>query len=260
MTATDTTTTTIALPYPDTDDLHLHLGIGACRLVLAPGDGDSWLTGSYDDPSGALPLHIAREGGTVRVTQGQRFEAFPRLFGEPARLELRLGTTRPFALTLETGASDVLCELGGVPLTGLTMRQGAGRATIDFATPNPQTMELLDIGAGAAELKLTRLANTGARQIRAGGGAASYLFDFGGMLSRDADVRINAGMATVTIQIPATTAAKIAAATVLGSVDVSSGFTGQGSAFCTAGALAGQSPCLTIHASAALGAIHLRAN
>jgi hypothetical protein len=260
MVTVDTTTTNIAIPYPDAGELHLQFGIGACQFSLVPGNGDAWLTGTYDDPSGALPLHIAQEGGTVRVTQGQRFEAFPRLFGEPARFDLHLGTARPFTLTLETGASEIRCELGSIPLTGLTIRQGAGKATIDFATPNPQTLDALEIGAGAAEFQITRLANANARQIRAGGGAASYLFDFGGVLSGDTNVRINAGMADVTVRVPATTAAKIAATAVLGAVDIDDGFTKQGGAFCTPAALTGQSPCLMVHASAALGTIHIRAS
>lgn len=259
MTATDTaTTTTIAIPYPATDDLRLHLGIGACRLVLAPGGGDSWLTGTYADPAGALPLHITQEGGSVRITQGQRLEALPRLFDASARLDLRLGTARPFALILETGASDVIGELGGVPLTGLTIRQGAGKAALDFATPNPRALDLLEIAAGAADIRVLRLANAGARQIRAGGGAASYLLDFGGVLVRDVDARISAGMATVTLRVPLTTPATIAATAVLGSVEVEGAFTAQGGTYRTPAA--DQSPRLAIHASAALGAIHLRAS
>ena len=191
------------------------------------------------------------------MTQGQHFEAFPRLLNRPARFDLHLGTARPFALTLETGASEIACDLGGIPLTGLTIRQGAGKATIDFATPNPQTLELLEIAVGATELALMHLANANARQIRASGGAASSLFNFGGRLSSDTQVRINAGMAAVTIQVPATTAAKIAATAVLGSIDSDDGLTKQDGAFYTPAALSGPSPSLAIQASAALGAIHL---
>ncbi len=252
------TTTPIAIPYPDAEGLHLRFGIGACRFAIAPGAGEGWLAGSYQDPSQALPLHIERQGGAVAITQGQQIEQFPRLLGNPARFDLRIGTARPCAFSLETGASEVRCELGGVPLVALALRQGAGKAALDFAAPNPAPLELLEIGAGAAAVELYGLANANAREIRVGGGAAAFLLDFGGALARDTVVHFNGGMADITIRVPATTAARIVTEAVLGSVEVGDGFTRQGGAFCTPAALAGHSPCLAIHANAALGAIHLR--
>lgn len=258
MTASDSAHIPIAIPYPAADQLHLRFGVGACEFVLTPGDGEHWLEGTYRDPSGALPLQITQEGGIVRVSQEQQLGNFPRLLGHPARFELRLGTARPCTLTIETGASEVRCDLGGIPLTALALRQGAGKATLDFASPNPQAMDLLEIGAGAAATELIGLANAGARQIRIGGGAASFILDFGGTLARDVDARFSGGMADITIRVPATTAARIAAETVLGTTDAGDGFTRQGGAFCTPAALAGRSPSLTLHANAALGSIHLR--
>lgn len=258
MSASASVPTTIAIPYPAADHLHLRFGVGACHFVLAPGEGEDWLQGTYDDPSGALPLQITQEGGTVRVSQGQQIGSFPRLLGQPARFDLRLGKARPCTLTIEIGASEVHCTLGGIPLTALTLRQGAGKATINFAAPNPQAMELLEVGAGAAATDLLNLANAGARQIRISGGAASFILDFGGTLLHDADARFSGGMANVTIRVPATTPAKIAAEAVLGTVDVGDGFARQGGLICTPAAVTGQALSLAIHANAALGSIHLR--
>jgi hypothetical protein len=258
MTTDESAATPIAISYPNAEHLHLRFGVGACRLVIAPGAGDAWLQGTYRDPSGALPLQITREGGTVRVSQGQQFESFPRLLGQPARFDLRLGTARPCTLTIESGASEVHCDLGGVPLTALALRQGAGKATLDFSSPNPRAMDLLEISAGAAATDLVGLANAGARQLRISGGAASFTLDFGGALARDADARFSGGMANVTIQVPATTAAMITAEAVLGTIDAGDGFARQDRVFGTQAAVAGQSPVLTIHANAALGSIHLR--
>ena len=61
MTTAEATTTNIALPYPEGEELHLYFGIGACQFHLVPGVGGSWLTGTYQDPAGALPCTSSRK-------------------------------------------------------------------------------------------------------------------------------------------------------------------------------------------------------
>ena len=60
------------------------------------------------------------------------------------RYELELGRQRPFALTIETGASEFDLDLGGIPLSRLMVRQGAGKFELGFLAPNPEHMQLLD--------------------------------------------------------------------------------------------------------------------
>src|SRR5438477_4489988 len=55
------TITNINIPYPETTDRHLWLAVGACRLRVTPGEGETWVAGTYDDPSQALPLQISQE-------------------------------------------------------------------------------------------------------------------------------------------------------------------------------------------------------
>src|SRR5215218_11470860 len=224
--------TPVHVAYPAADDPHLRIALGACRFTASPGEGEEWISGTYHDPTDRRPLRISEEEAGATITEAEpSFERIPAVFGGVPRYELELGKDRPFALTIETGASDFDLDLGGVPLSRLVVRQGAGKFELDFPHPNPGRMKLLDVSTGAAGLELENLANANFSEMRLSGGAASYDLNFGGELSRDAEAKIEAGLSGVEIEIPASTAAKIVAETTLGSVDVGNGFTKSEGAF-----------------------------
>lgn len=254
----DDHTTEINVPYPEASDLHLKISVGACRLKVMPGDGETWVTGTYRHPSGMLPPRILTEGGTVRITQKHDVADLGGLFSGTPRYELSLGKARPYMLTLEVGASESTFDLGGLPLSHLVVRQGAGKMNFDFSAPNPHEMSLLDVDAGAVSLEMKNLANANFSEMRANGGAAAYRFDFGGALQRDAQVKITTGVSSVDIRVPSSTAAKIASQSVLGSLDIGDGFTKKEGAFWTEAAIAGKTPVLTIRASISVGSLLIR--
>ena len=86
------------------------------------------------------------------------------------------------------------------------VRQGAGKFELGFSAPNPEPMQLLDVSSGAAGIALKNLANVNFSEMRLSGGAAGYELDFGGTLSRDAQVNIETGMSGVELTVPASTA------------------------------------------------------
>jgi hypothetical protein len=252
--------TPINVAYPTSDDLHLRIALGACRFKAEPGEGEAWVTDTCHDPTGKRAPRIVEEGRTVQITEPEpSWERIPAVFGGVPRYELVMGKGRPFALTIETGASEFDLNLGGVPLRSLMIRQGAGKFELDFSAPNPEPMQLLEVSSGAAGIELENLANAKFSEMRLSGGAAGYELDFGGTLSRDAEAKIEAGVSGVEIEIPASTAAKIVAETTLGSVDVGDGFTKREGAFWTEAGSAGIEPLLTIRAGVRLGALQLRA-
>jgi hypothetical protein len=163
------------------------------------------------------------------------------------------------ALAIETGASEFDLDLGGIPLSRLMVRQGAGKFELGFSAPNPEPMQVLEISSGAAGIELDNLANANFSEMRLSGGAAGYELDFGGTLSRDAQVSVETGMSGVEVRVPASTAARVVSETTLGSVDVGDGFTKREGAFFTEGALGGGTPLLTIRAGVRLGSLRLRA-
>jgi hypothetical protein len=152
--------TPIHVAYPTVDNPHLRIALGACRFTAGPGGGDEWVAGTYNDPTDRRPLRIVEEEAGVTITEAEpSLEQSPAVFGGVTRYELEFGKERPFALTIETGASDFDLDLGGVPLSRLMVRQGAGKFELGFPQPNPEPMELLEISSGAAAIELENLAN-----------------------------------------------------------------------------------------------------
>ncbi|MGE5619434.1 MAG: hypothetical protein ACM3US_09265 [Sphingomonadaceae bacterium] len=249
----------IQIPYPEAQDLHLRIGVGACRLRIRPGDGAMWVSGSYRDPSGALPCRVFQEDGTVRITQEQNWSnILDRLGGFPAGFDLALGKAKPYALTIETGASEASLDVGSLPIRRLEIKQGAGKVALDFSAPNPVEMSLLTLSNGASGIEMRNLANANFAEMAVEGGAAAYSFDFGGELLQNGRVRVSTGVSSVEIDVPASTAAKISSETVLGGLDVGDGYMKKEGAFWTEAALAGKTPQLAIRVNVALGSLKLR--
>jgi hypothetical protein len=252
----DDSVTNVQIAYPESGDRRLRISVGPAKLRIRPGEGADWVSGTYRDPTGKIPCRVTTNGSRARISQDHRWRGLLR--GAPV-FDLHFGKAQPFSLTIECGATDdSACDLGGVPLTSLDVKHGAGAIDLDFSAPNPAAMDRLRLAAGAAEFGLTNLANANAAEIAIDGGAASFKLDFGGTLQRDGRVRVNTGVVMVEIRVPATTAAKIAAHAVLGAVDAGDGFTTRESAFWTAAAIAGATPVLSIEATVALGSLRLR--
>jgi hypothetical protein len=257
--------TPINVPYPDARDLEIKIAEGACRLTIAPADGDTWITGTYTDPSGARQLVVKTSGGTASITEdlhGSRVWQWLRGGSASSlvpHLDLKLGKAQPFKLSIEIGASENHLDLGGLPIVRFSLRHGAGLTSVDFSTPSPQVMTLMDIGAGAGSTELRHLANAHFAELTVDGGMAEFKLDFGGTLQQDAHARINSGLAAVKVSVPAATAARIVSETPLGHVEAGEGLVMQAGAFLTPAATEGRRPMLTIDANVALGALTLRA-
>jgi len=249
--------TNILIPFPDASDRHLRIRVGACRLTIARGAGGDWVTGTYDDPTGGLACHISQEGGSARITQEPRLVGLQRWGRGVPTFELALGTAQPYMLTIDTGASDTEFELGGLPLTRLAIKLGAGKNVTRFLEPNPQAMGVLDLDAGAGSIELRGLANTNFADMTLDGGAAAFICDFGGTLRRDSSAHLNTGMSSLEIVVPGTTAVRIASEPVLGRLEASDGFTTRDGGYWTRPAIDGGTPVLTIHANIALGTLSL---
>ncbi len=248
----------ISIDYPSGEGTpKLRLTLAPIRLRLTAADQETWLTGSFTDPTGQMPLNVQTDGSNLRITSSKNVTAFRR-FKAPV-LELTISTRRPFELSMDLGASDqTQVDLGGLPIIETDIKLGAGQARFTCSRPNPQESNTFSLKAGAADLSLSGLGNTNARKMEIDSGAASVTADFGGQLRRDMDASIRTGMAAAEVIVPKTTAARIRTKTALSGIDVGDGFTVKDGAFSTLAYIGGQQPVLTIDLQSALGSVALK--
>lgn len=244
----------IEIPFPSAAEPTLILRTGPCRIHFTVSDGPAWISGTYDDPTGMLPIEV--QPGDV-TTIGQRFDLTAFSNAVLPRLELAFSRERPFALEIESGATDTTYDLGGMPLTRLGVRAGAGRFDLDFASPNPTTMRSLELSAGAGALSAKRLANAHFASFRLGAGVAGCTLDFGGELTQDASARIDMGLGAVDVFVPAAAAFRVRAKTFAAAVHTGTGFIKQGDVYMTAPAAEGKHPLIDVEASVSFGALNL---
>lgn len=250
--------TPISIPFPQTEQLQLRIKVGACQIRIRPGAGDSWVMGTYRDPSGQIPLSIETDGSVATLGHPRSLTNLVGMLSGVPELDLTLGNTQPYALIVEAGGSENSADLTGLPLTQFVVRQGAGRSEISLSAVNPQPMDLLQLSAGAGSIQARGLAFANAAVMTLEGGAADYNFDFSGLLKRDANVKISTGVSSVLLTIPATTAAQVSSESLLSRVDVGDGFTKRAGAYWTPAAVEGQTPVLHIDSAVAFGMLTLR--
>lgn len=248
----------IDVGFPQEGEPRLRIRVGGCRVKIRGGGGAKWASGTYRDPSHSLPCRVVEHDAMLDITQELSVSSLPRLGDGSPTLDLTLGDAMPYSVSIEGGASDCHLDLGGLPITRLSMKQGAGRYELDFSLPTTVPMQLLEIAGGAAAMDLRNLGNAGFVELRLDGGASAYTVDFGGELRRDGQARITAGAASVEISVPESTAATVRSESMLAQVKVGDGFTTREGAYWTGPAVAGTTPVLRIEAKVALGALRLR--
>src|SRR5258708_3285485 len=144
-----TQTLAISEPAPEgTKSTDVQIIMGAGTLTLDPG-----ATGLVE---GQIKYNVAdwkptvmHTGSSVAITQGQPNNVALPVGGSDIVNDwsLKLGNV-PMTLTVDAGAYQGILNLGGVPLTGLTIQDGASKAKVVFAAPNPQTMSTLTYETG----------------------------------------------------------------------------------------------------------------
>lgn len=252
--------TPVHVPFPEAEgDLELRVALGACRIEVRPGGDEPWVEGTYDDPTGDLPIRIRTDGPVVTIDQEKRIGGVLGLVRGAPRCALALGTARPYALTFDTGASDVSLALGGLPLGGLLVRAGAGKVEMDVDRPNPVAGMSAEIRVGAGSIDAEGLGNLNARILRVDGGASSIEIDLRGEQRVALDARVSGRAASVEVTVPEHRAVRIHTEATLGEVDLGDGLMTKEGAIWTTSADPDQPVTIDLRASVALGALALRA-
>jgi len=211
---------TVAVPEPD--KVRLKISFGAGELRVSPGAGDDMLvegTATYDIPN--FKPEVEKSDGYVQIKQGQFKSLNVKDFKN--EWDLQLGET-PMELEINAGAYQGRYELGGLALTGLTIKDGAADTRVSFSAPNQTEMSVLRYETGASNVELTDLANANFSTLIFNGGAGDFTLDFNGELQRDATVTIDSGFSDLTLVIPDDVDARVTVEGAAVNVNHSSGW------------------------------------
>jgi hypothetical protein len=222
----------ISVPVPAGGEARLTFSFGAGELKLAPGAANLVEgTASYnlDD----LKPQIVTDGANVEIKQEDLLRLVePR--GVKSVWDFKLGGS-PMDLSINAGAYQGNFELGGLSLTGLTVKDGAASVDLAFSKPNPVAMTVLRYETGASQVELKGLANANFSTMLMSSGAGDYTLDFSGDLKRDATITISSGLSNIELVIPRGIPATLTADTELTNVNAGASWRKDGSRYTQSG-------------------------
>ena len=136
-------------------------------------------------------LRLGIEGGTVRGHKAQG-----------GSLRVALGPDVPLDLNLKFGASEAKIELGGLRVRRLEVGTGASVTQLNFATPNPETLDHMSFEVGAARFTATGLGNSNAQRLEVAGGVGEIELGFDGEWSQNMRASVGMGLGKLTLRLP----------------------------------------------------------
>lgn len=232
----------ISVPVPPSGKARLTLAFGAGELNLSPGAASALVKGTAVYNYSKIKPVVKTDGDSVRIQSGEgNFNAFPNFRSLTNRWDLALGDA-PLDLTIEAGAYTGKFELGGLSLTGLTVKDGASTVNLSFSSPNRTEMAILRYETGASNVRMEGLGNANFGALIFSGGAGDYTLDFSGELRRSATVTIDSGLCNVILVIPAGIHAVVTVEGGAANVNAGTGWSQSGNVYTQEG----ESPLLTI--------------
>jgi hypothetical protein len=207
----------------------LSLGFGAGEMTLNPG-GEGLVSGTATYNIPVLKPNVSVNGSVVKITQGntQGINAIPKDFKNT--WDFKLGSS-PMDLQIEAGAYKARYELGGLALTGVTVKDGAADVRLSFSAPNATEMGVLRYETGASNVIVEGIGNASPASLIFKCGAGNYTLDFSGQLKRNITGHVEAGLGNVTINIPSGVPAQVTVESGLSNISAGSGWQVNGNTY-----------------------------
>ena len=120
-----------------------------------------------------------------------------------------LSDALPIAFDASLGAGKADIDMTGLNINKFALSTGASSTKIRFGEPNKSVIERMKIEAGVSKLVAEGLNNANFNHLDFEGGVGSYYLNFDGSLQMEVDVKIDFGMGTITLDIPAKIGVKI---------------------------------------------------
>ena len=183
------------------DELEVRVTFGAGELWIGRAERGELYRARLDYDEAVFSPEHDYDDGELHV--GLSGAANKRLGRHNASsLELWLSPDVPQGLQLDFGAGAADVDLSGVPLYRLEINTGASESSIRIDEPNPVAMDHAEIGVGAAELSIHGLGNLKADQVTVAAGLGAVTLGLQGDWPDDAQLDIEMGLGSLTIEAP----------------------------------------------------------
>ncbi len=183
------------------DKIEVSIEFGAGEIILSSDDMAEVATVDVDyDPRRIeceIDYHVRRGTGYLHLESIIRHKR--NIDTEKNLWEVVLSDRYPMVLEIEAGACSAEMDLGGIPITELSIEIGAASGEFDFSRPNPERMEEFDVDAGAASLEFRNLGNANFERFNFDGGAGSFDLDFRGKYTGESEISIDIGLGSAEI-------------------------------------------------------------
>jgi hypothetical protein len=241
--------------YPSSKNpTHLTLSMGAGSLNILEG-GKNLVEGVVTTNVLDWKPEITRNDENVTISQGNQQNKVNIPTGDlKNNWNLKLGTEKPVSLEIKAGAYKSDIVFGKIPLTELSISDGASQSKITFDEVNPQIMDRFEYKTGASQVELINLANANFKNMTFDSGAGSYTLDFNGKLQNDSTVTIKSGLSNMKIIVPADTPCNVSLTGGVNNVDLKGTWTINSNRYKTQ---ASGGPELTINIEMGVGNLQL---
>lgn len=195
-------TQTFEFDYPDTEPAAVVLDMRTGTLNLRPVAGNSVRGQVTTNVDQWRVSQTVTEDGAPRIVQGEsRNQVIPNATN---RWDVEVGTGQPLALTINLMAASSNLELGGIPLTALTLTGTSGSQSLDYRTPNPlDDGGRLRIDMKTGDVTVSGLFNSRIRELTSITTGGDQTIEFGGgELVQDIRGNIETSTGNVTLRIP----------------------------------------------------------
>jgi hypothetical protein len=204
---------TVQVPLEDVAAAELDITFGAGELRVRPGVEEGLLEAvfTYNVDELRPVLEYDRHGDRMDVRLHIETDGLSLNFGDKTRNEwdIRLSDRVPISLNVDLGAARGRIDLGGLRLTETRIRTGAADVEVEWGEVNPELLDLLEVDAGAANLKMRKLGNAHFDHMNFTGGAGNFDLDFSGDWQESARVSIDAGLSNLTLVVPRDVGVKV---------------------------------------------------
>lgn len=209
---------------PGTGEVQLRLKVGAAELRISPAGPllAPVVRGVTEFNFAPFEPEVTVDGSRVTLTSKGSPARAPA--GAQAKWELFFGRARPLDLEIHAGAFEGLIDLGGLRLSRLLIRSGAGDASIRFSEPNPMLISLLRIEARGSRVRVENVLNAGAERIELGASAGHFTLDLSGQLRGQTKVAATISAGSFTAIVPEGVPARVRISGTLASTSVGEGF------------------------------------